>query len=152
MRILTILLLFTGLGASAAVAQELTAQENGRYTMAPTKDGFVRLDTRTGTVSLCNRVDGRWSCGAISKEQSDLENEVVRLRSENARLRRKLKLAARQKQGTGSPYAPGSDSGRLELPSDEDVDRVLGFFERTMKRLKKMMKEIRKNEPETTPL
>ena len=145
MRILALTLIFIGLVLSAALAAE-----NGRFTMSPTKDGFVRLDTQTGTVSLCNRVDGQWSCGAISKDQGDLESELARLRTENNSLRRRL--AAQGRSGSGSGIAPGTGSGKLELPSDEDVDKVLSFFERTMRRLKKMMKEMKEKEPLGTPL
>ena len=48
--------------ATYAAAQDSAA---GRYTMHQTEDGFVRLDTQTGAVSLCRKEANAWSCRDI---------------------------------------------------------------------------------------
>ena len=40
----------------------------GRYALGPSKDGFVRLDTRTGAVSHCSPTDGVWRCDPLPQE------------------------------------------------------------------------------------
>jgi hypothetical protein len=51
--------------AAACLAGGAAAQEAaGRFALAPDGDGFLRLDTRTGAVSYCRIVDGRWTCEA----------------------------------------------------------------------------------------
>ena len=43
--------------APAAQAQPAPDSENGRYTFSAVADGMLRLDTRTGAVSICARKD-----------------------------------------------------------------------------------------------
>ena len=57
-----ILLVATLLALSALPAQAQTAtpdSENGRFTFNQVPDGLLRLDTRTGQVSLCSKRSGR---------------------------------------------------------------------------------------------
>jgi hypothetical protein len=57
--------------ADFAVASAQTATpdtENGRYSFNPVPDGVLRLDTRTGQVSQCNRSDAGWACKVVPDE------------------------------------------------------------------------------------
>ena len=87
--------------------------------MTPTEGGFLRLDKETGAVSFCTVDAGLSVCRVSADERAALENEIARLRRDNAELE-----AAR------GPNAPGASSG---LPKDEDMDRVLSFTERFMR-------------------
>ena len=73
----------TGL-ASVAVAQAQSEPqtENGRYTMSPVPDGLLRLDTRTGAVSIC-RSKGGWTCRVVPDERAALDLEIGRLQTES---------------------------------------------------------------------
>lgn len=115
--------------AVPAAAQDVARPaEAGRYTMTPTPEGFVRLDTRTGAVALCTTAGGVASCRGAPEERDALQNEVDRLTRENAEL--KTRLAA-------APKRPGG----LELPKEEDVDKALNFAEKFMRRLMRIMRE-----------
>ncbi len=62
--------------ASAAVVVPAAAEDNapaaGRYQLAPGEgSGFVRLDTRTGTVSHCRQQAGVWRCDPIVEFGAD---------------------------------------------------------------------------------
>ena len=49
----------------------------GRYRMTPAEGGaFLRLDTQTGAMSVCQRKDGRWACEAVPDERRALETEI----------------------------------------------------------------------------
>jgi hypothetical protein len=75
--------------AASAVASAQTAtpdSEGGRYTFNPVTDGVLRLDTRTGQVSLCSRNDLDWACRVVPDERPALETEIARLQGENATL------------------------------------------------------------------
>src|SRR5947209_6883730 len=79
--------------ATPALAQQpadlAEATENGRYSMTPLEDGFLRLDTRTGAVALCRLVNGAPECRLAADERAALESEIGRLQAENRDLRLK---------------------------------------------------------------
>jgi hypothetical protein len=133
------------LGASPALAQtsapspaqgtrEEARQESrdGRYAMTPAGDGFVRLDTRTGALSHCRFAEGALQCRAGADERAALQAEIDRLAGENADLRAKLAAA-----GAASPGA----RLREALPSQEEMDRAMGWMESFMRRMMRLMRE-----------
>ena len=70
----------------AAFAQSTPDSENGRYTFAPSADGVLRLDTRTGSIASChNRISG-WSCYIVPDERAALDAEIGKLTRENTQL------------------------------------------------------------------
>jgi hypothetical protein len=83
-----------------AAAQPAPDSDNGRYTMSPTSDGVIRLDTRTGAISTCSNTEGMgWSCYAVPDERAAMDAEIGRLQAENDRL--KAQLASRDQAVTG---------------------------------------------------
>lgn len=118
-----------------ALAQQTSSEDaaqNGRYSMTPTDGGFLRLDTRTGAVSMCRPGNGGVQCRAGADELAALENEIGRLAKENAELRRKLAEATDK-----------TPSARLRnaLPSDEEVNKAMGWMEQFFRRMMRVMRE-----------
>jgi hypothetical protein len=64
--------------------------DDARYSYNRVDDGILRLDMRSGEVSLCNRAAGRWSCQPLPDDRSTLGNDIARLQHENAVLKRAL--------------------------------------------------------------
>ncbi|MBZ0217988.1 MAG: hypothetical protein K8F25_15635, partial [Fimbriimonadaceae bacterium] len=62
----------------------------GRYEMERTQDGYVRLDTQTGAISLCHRKNSGWACEAVPDDRLALEEEIERLDRENSKLREQV--------------------------------------------------------------
>jgi len=123
--------------ASPGVAQDKPADSrDGRYTMTPAPNGFLRLDTRTGVVSLCTLRDGNVTCASSADERGALETEIARLSKENAELRERL---AQVTQRGGQ--AQEQSSGRGRLPDSQEMDRALGFAETFMRRMMRIMRE-----------
>lgn len=94
-------------------------------------DGYVRLDTQTGEVALCTQRSVGWACQAAPEDRAVLENEIARLRAENAALKKEL-------LSRGLPLPPGvgpevatvpatQNSVTLQLPSDADIDRMVAY-------------------------
>jgi hypothetical protein len=149
------------LGVSASNAQVTPDSDGGRYKFSEVADGSVlRLDTRTGSVSNCAKRDtSGWACYTVPDERDALDAEIGRLQAENARLRDELKQRDLADAGskTNAPLPKGDleknanpDSGKtdagkaetgkgrrleLQLPSDQDLDRVVAFLERAWRRL-----------------
>jgi Skp family chaperone for outer membrane proteins len=134
---LLLLLALACASAPAALAQTPAPKaapdnENGRYSMSPVADGVLRLDTRTGQVSLCRQKSDSWVCEATADDRAAYEKEIARLQAKVASLEAELK---RQ---------PG---GELKLPSDAEVDRVMKFFETVFRRFIGMIEGLqRENE------
>src|SRR3984885_3611361 len=114
--------------------------DGGRYVFAKEVDGFLRLDTQTGEVSLCSQKAVGWACEAAPEDRAALENEIVRLRTENATLKKDI-LARGLPLPAGvmpEPLAqndepPNAELG-LHLPSDADIDRMVSFMDRVWHR------------------
>lgn len=121
--------------ASAALAQtaapppvldEAPASDNGRYAMQQTADGFLRLDTRTGKVSLCVVRAGVARCALAADERDAFEREIAQLKSERD--------AARAGRLAGDP--PGQ-----RLPSDKEIDRTLGVMEKIWRGMMRILRD-----------
>jgi len=147
-------------GVGCVAAQSTPDSENGRYALSPVADGVIRLDTRTGAVSICSNSGAGWACYTVPDERAALDTEIGRLQSENEKL--KTELATRDPVVTGKTdeALPKTDSlkkaepkvaeggeRRIEipLPSDRDMDRVMSFLEQAWRRLVEMANRMQKD-------
>jgi hypothetical protein len=147
MRILLLLLAVFVIMAPAAQAQSTPDSENGRYSFSPVSDGMLRLDTRTGQVSLCGKKDAGWACNAVPDERSALENEIARLQRENGAMKKDmLARGLPLPSGVAGSAPPPADQQRelnlkVPLPSDAEIDRVMSTFEKMWRRLVDIMQK-----------
>ena len=81
------------LAAPAFADEAPPGSGDARYSFNKTVGGFLRLDSQTGEVSLCSERTVGWTCQAAPDERAVLENEIARLRIENAMLKERLALA-----------------------------------------------------------
>ncbi|MBR0826381.1 hypothetical protein JQ596_12605 [Bradyrhizobium manausense] len=146
------------LGGGLVTAQSAPDGENGRFTMTPTPEGVLRLDTRTGTVSTCSKNGTGWACYAVPDERTALDAEIGRLQAENEKLKAQL-AAGPTVSGKIEDALPKSDSLKkgepkvaegerkieIPLPSDQDVDRVMSLLERAWRRLIEMAIRVQKD-------
>src|ERR1700744_1089833 len=110
-------------GVAPGIAAETPDTENGRYTLQPSGDGMIRLDTRTGAVSNCSNSAAGWACYAVPDERAALDSEIGRLQAENAKL--KEQLASREPlpvPGKIEDALPKSD--KQAAPSTADGQRA----------------------------
>jgi hypothetical protein len=144
MRSLPLLLLMFLIFALSAQAQTAPDSENGRYTFSQVPDGMLRLDTRTGAVSLCARKEAGWACNTVPDERQALENEIARLQRENAALKKDM-LARGLPLPGGIASAPSTQQRELNLkvplPSDAEIDRVMSAFEKMWRRIQEMVQK-----------
>ncbi len=109
----------------------------GRYTFNKVADGFLRLDMQTGEVSVCSQRSVGWACQAAPDDRAVLENEIARLRSENAALKKDI-LAHNLPLPSGTtPEPPAAHDGDVivRLPDNADVDRAVAYVGRIWQRL-----------------
>ncbi len=133
--------------AAGAVAQEKPVASSGRYTMSPMDGGFVRLDTETGSMSMCRPKGSDWACESMSDSSERLGGRDAKLETENKELRTEIKRLEEmiglgdKKEGADAKRAerPG---GGLTLPTEEDVDRALSYLERMVKKFQEKIKQF----------
>lgn len=153
-----------------AFAAQSHANENpsgtSRYSFTPAKNGYLRMDHKTGVIAFCMDKDNEWRCQAAKDDHLALQKQIERLRQENKELREKLRKAdilrpkkpstlplpgpsAQNGQGSDKPhYAPSSP------PSAEDIDKTMDMVEHMMRRFKDMMEKLKQKPEENkgTPL
>lgn len=134
-------------GVSPAQAQTAPDNENGRFSFHRADEGYLRLDTRTGQISICARKPVGWACHPVPDERTALEGEIARLQTDNGLL--KKELLSRNLPLPGSikkdpPLAKLPDV-ELKVPSDSDLDRVFSFMDKVWRRLAEKMSAIQRD-------
>ena len=143
-------------GGGRVAAQSGPDSENGRYSMTPTPEGVLRLDSRTGAVSTCSKDAAGWACYTVPDERAALDAEIGRLQAEVERLKAQLASADSGKVDEALPKSGAPKSGEpkvaegerkieIPLPSDQDLDRMMSVLERTWRRLIEMADRVQKD-------
>lgn len=142
------LLLASAVGWSSVVADTTTKGEpvGGRFTMHQADGGYLRLDTMSGQMSMCARKDGRWQCEALGDERAALQKDIDQLAQENRDLKGAVKRLE-EMVGLGDPSGPEkrADKGpgpKMQLPTEEDVDKALNYAQRMLKKFRDKIKEL----------
>ena len=135
--------------ADRAAAQSAPDTENGRYTLSPVGEDFLRLDTRTGVVSTCNNKGG-WVCRVVPDERAALDSEIGKLQAENQKL--KEQLAQGKSAVTGKTDAPlaKEDKKSAETPPGNfdqlraNNQKLLALIDRIWDRLIELANQVQK--------
>ena len=114
--------------AAPAFAQPPQLNDNWRFKMQKVDGGFLRLDAQTGQVSFCRERAGDWTCETAADDRAALEAEIKRLSD---------RVAALERQ-TNDPV------NRFRTPSDQEIEQVMGFFEKMMKRFRGVVETLKK--------
>jgi hypothetical protein len=131
--------------ASAAAAD--TADNSvGRFTMSPVDGGFLRLDKQTGAVAMCARTGTAWGCTPVEDHTpAAAEMELSKLEQENKDLKDRIK--ALEETLETKPPLNGPPGGKVQLPTDQEVDQALDYLERVYKKVRDRMKDLDKPLP-----
>ncbi len=125
------------LGAPACAQGAQPENEDSRFSFYRADDGYLRLDGRTGQVSLCTRRAVGWLCQVLPEERAAFEAEVARLQLENAALKQEvlahdLPLPA----GIGPERPPGATE---RSPIDREAGQFMSVIENVWHRLVAMI-------------
>ena len=113
----------------------MAQDQPGRYTMKDIEDGILRLDTQTGDVSYCHKKSESWVCEMAADDRSALHDEITSLHEKNEQLENRI-AKLQKKPGSG-------EKNQLNIPSDEDMDQIMGFMERLMRRFYAFARTLR---------
>ena len=123
--------------APALAGDAMPENDGGRYTFSKVADGFLRLDTQTGEVSICSQRTVGWACQAVPEDRAVLESEIVRLRHENAALKKDMLARGLPLPAGTLPEPPVVRDGDRALPPrlHSDLDRMMALVDRMWHRL-----------------
>ncbi|MCO5070879.1 MAG: hypothetical protein M9944_06680 [Rhizobiaceae bacterium] len=130
MRIVAITVMIASLAASVSA---VSAQEE-RYRLERTDNGYVRLDTQTGDMSICEERTGQLVCRAAAEERAAFHNEIDRLNDAIATLEKRVSALEK------SPASSG-------LPSEEEFDRTMSYMERFFRGFMDIVRDNEKDVP-----
>lgn len=129
----------------------------GRYRFNRVANGFLRLDNETGQIAYCSTQTTSWGCETVPENRAALEIEIGELRKEVDDLKKQIAAlqAAPPAPKTPSVEAPprppetvppaaGGDV-KLNLPTQEDIDRAAAFISDTWRRLVEMIVNLQKD-------
>ncbi|MER9072329.1 hypothetical protein NKH80_05790 [Mesorhizobium sp. M0904] len=117
------------------------SEEADRYRLEKSANGYVRMDTQTGAMSLCEERSGQLVCQTAADERAAFQDEVDRLQNSVKALdERVAKLE-------------NSLAARLEstLPSEEDFNKTMGYMERFLRSFMDIVKDMDKDEDGAKP-
>ncbi|MCP1198597.1 hypothetical protein [Notoacmeibacter sp. MSK16QG-6] len=105
-----------------------------RYVMDRTEDGWVRMDSQTGEITVCRQAKGKLSC-ATDRPDDQIANgsqtRIDRLEKRVAALERQLKKRDDEKEA---------------LPSEAEFDQALGYMRRFFDAFRDMVREFQAEE------
>ena len=133
------------LGSSALRAQGGSEGEEGRYSFYRTDEGYLRLEARTGEVSLCTRRPAGWQCQSLPDERKALDAEIARLQSENVALKKELLAHNLPLPGAVRLDAPVKPQTGTRTPGDKDIDRVMTLIGQVWRRLVEMIVNVQRD-------
>src|SRR3984957_9479751 len=124
-------------GAPACAQGAQPENEENRFSFFRADDGYLRLDGRTGQVSLCTRRQAGWLCQALPEERAAFEAEVTRLQAENAALKKEVLAHDLPLPRQVAPDQPA--------PSDHAVNQIMSVIENVWRRLVAMIATVQRD-------
>jgi hypothetical protein len=117
----------------AGFAGAASGEEVERYRLEKRDNGYVRMDTQTGEMSICEERATQLVCKLAADERAAFQDDIDRLQAKlDAVEGRVAKLEARA-------------IPEVLLPSDEEVDKSLEIMEKFFHRFMGMMKDLEKD-------
>ena len=144
----SVLILALSAGSAGWAQSTPVESDDSRYTFNQVDGGYLRLDGRTGQVSICTPRAVGWACQAVADERTALEAEIARLQAEIVTLKKELLAHNLALPGMGKPGEPTlkpEEPSRLQLPSDAEFNKMMAFVEKVWRRLVDMIGTLQKD-------
>ena len=103
--------------------------------MAELRHATVTMAARPRYAGQERVIHTAWTCSAVADDRAALQEEITRLQKENDALRRK--------QASAEAMAKSEEDKTGSLPSDADLDKIMGFMEKVMRRFFDFAKSLR---------
>ena len=144
----SVLILALSAGSAGWAQSTPVESDDSRYTFNQADEGYLRLDGRTGQVSICTPRAVGWACQAVADDRTALEAEIARLQAEIVTLKTELLAHNLALPGTVKPGEPAlkpDEPSRLQLPTDAELNKMMAFVEKVWRRLVDMVGTLQKD-------
>ncbi|MER9800142.1 hypothetical protein NKJ36_23900 [Mesorhizobium sp. M0142] len=123
------------------VAASAFSEEADRYRLEKSANGYVRMDTQTGAMSLCEERSGQFVCKTAADERAAFQDQIDRLQNSVKALDERI------------AKLENSLAARFEstLPSEEDFNKTMGYMERFLRSFMDIVKDMDKDEDGAKP-
>jgi hypothetical protein len=119
--------------------------EESRFSFFRADDGYLRLDGRTGQVSLCTRRQAGWLCQALPEERAAFEAEIARLQLENAALKKEVLSHDLPLPPDVAPEQPPAAGRGPPAPIDHEVNQIMSVIEDVWRRVVAMIVSVQRD-------
>jgi|GEM_PF-994112 len=156
-KILGLLIIFACLTPlNGALAEEI----DSRYTMIESKNGIIRLDKKTGSMSNCKKSTSGWACRPIKEtKDADKQTEQVvkpnnndelfsELQKANEALEKENQILKQKIANLELGIIEEPTKKKLKLPTDEEVDEAITYMEKMIRKFGGAMKRLREKHPD----
>jgi flagellar motility protein MotE (MotC chaperone) len=128
---------------SFAGAQVFAQDNTDRYTLEKTPNGYVRMDRRTGEMSLCEERAGQLVCKLAADERAAFQAHTERLEAAIEALEERV---AKLESGLTAKLDQA-------LPTEEEFEKTMGYMERFLRRFMGIAKDLEEKpaRPEAPP-
>ena len=116
------------------------AQDTERFRLERTEDGYVRMDTKTGAMSICRERSGQLVCTLAADERAAYQDDMADLGEKLDKL--EARIAALES---------GGGKAKSDLPSEEEFEQTMGLMERFFRRFMGMVQDFEKEDKTTQP-
>ena len=132
------------IAAICALAAAPAAAEESRYVLEKTDTGFVRMDTETGAMSVCEMNGKQLVCRLAADERHAFQDAIDELQG------RIDALETRVAALSGEGVRPGVGG----LPNDEEMEETFSFMEKFFRRFMGIAKDLEREfgGPEPAPV
>lgn len=131
-----------GLCAITLPLGQATAQE--RFRLEKTENGYVRMDTETGAISLCRERSGELVCQVAADERQAYETDIAALRERVEALEKRVDVLE------------GGEAPQLGENLEREFEQTMTLMERFFRRFMDIVQGIeqdreRQQDQETAP-
>ena len=109
--------------------------EDTRFSFFRAADGYLRLDGRTGQVSLCARRPAGWTCQTLPEDRAAFEAEIARLQGDNAALKKEVLAHDLPLPGGVRPDPAATADPRPPAPAGHEVNQFMSVLENAWRRV-----------------
>jgi hypothetical protein len=132
--------LFFAACVSASCAQAGVEGADDRYSFNRIDEGYLRLDGRTGQVSICTRKVVGWACQLVPDERAALEAEIARVQGENAVLKKELLAHDLPLPGAvAPPSSPKPEEPAPQASGQTELNKLIAMMDKVWRRLVDMV-------------
>ncbi len=124
--------------------------DTDNFRLERSANGYVRMDTRTGEMSICEEKWGELVCRMAADERTAVQDEIERLQDELKSLEARLDERSELEERVAK--LENSLAARIErtMPTEEDFNRTMSYMERFFRGFIGIVKDLESDDRKPT--